>query len=367
MIRKATLCAALLYGTIAAAQLWEHDASSRNAMGSAAIFAGNAARAADVGDIPEEAESSVVTVSVDGEVGERSTAKAAGPVTAPTIEIAERFELGEIVEAEAKCPEGVDLAGVEWESALKWRKQPGEGHGIYLWPAGEGRFPLTAVFTVKSGTATLPIRYTEDVVVGKAPPAKPLSELAGPDAANLTLILKALPTVAKAVEKIVPMFDVAVSGYHAEGKLAGTDAEEPIRVELRKVQSLDQLPAKVAELVAALNAPQPPPEPDPPTPVIDGKRYVVILRETEDNTPAIGILTTQLRTGEVAAYIKTQGHKLDIFDDDYPSPLVSKLVAAGEQEPALFILDAATSNVIHSEPLPTTAAGVMAVLKAHGG
>jgi hypothetical protein len=99
----------------------------------------------------------------------------------------------------------------------------------------------------------------------------------------------------------------------------------------------------------------------------------VILHKTGDDMPADASLYVQLQDGESAAYLKSRGHTLDILDDDPENQptrvvsLLSKLNALGVAKPALYVLDASTGAVVHSQPRPSTAAEILDVVKSHGG
>lgn len=118
-----------------------------------------------------------------------------------------------------------------------------------------------------------------------------------------------------------------------------------------------------------------PPEPEPTPPVVEGKRTVVLLYELGDQTAEIGRMTVALRkpTGEHDAYLKSNGHTLLILDEEQqdgsgqPLKLVTELRSLGVPLPGLFILDTNTGAVLHKQSLPADAAGVMQVLREHGG
>ena len=133
--------------------------------------------------------------------------------------------------------------------------------------------------------------------------------------------------------------------------------------------------------IVSADVPRPPvpPDPDPPVPptpiVVEGRRTVVILHETETDTDEFARLVVALRAGAHADYISSKGHTLTILDDDakdengQPVPLVSTLLPLNPQLPALFVLDSGDGRRLHHQALPAdaTAADVMAVLREHGG
>lgn len=107
------------------------------------------------------------------------------------------------------------------------------------------------------------------------------------------------------------------------------------------------------------------------TPVAAGARHIVILHETDDDTPAMALLLTGLRVGEFGKYIQDHGHRLDILDDDQdprsPDPLITKLESLGVQLPGLFVLDADNDPVLVKESLPASQGEILNALKGVGG
>jgi hypothetical protein len=131
----------------------------------------------------------------------------------------------------------------------------------------------------------------------------------------------------------------------------------------------------VWQVATTLPAPGPGPKPNPPIPVIEGQRIAVIIRETEDESPAFARMVVALRNGDHAAYLAAKGHTLYVYDqhqqDDVGQPLelVQTLLPLHSQLPALFILDGSDGRPLHHETLPAdvTADDVLAILKGAGG
>lgn len=119
--------------------------------------------------------------------------------------------------------------------------------------------------------------------------------------------------------------------------------------------------------------PQPEPVPPTPTPVPVGKLTAVIIHETEQDTPAFARMAVALRSGSAATWLKDNGHKLLILDDDTvdadgkPMALVATLKQLGVQMPALFVLDAQDNVVLkHALADTTTADNVVEYLRRIG-
>jgi hypothetical protein len=124
--------------------------------------------------------------------------------------------------------------------------------------------------------------------------------------------------------------------------------------------------------------PGPGPEPPaPPGPVESGKRLVVLIRETADDTPAVGQMLVGLRSGPSAAYLSSKSHTLDMLDihsvgpDGKPASLIEMFrpEIAGMTLPVLVVADAVTRKLISKQTLPptATAADVVEAVKKAGG
>lgn len=108
-----------------------------------------------------------------------------------------------------------------------------------------------------------------------------------------------------------------------------------------------------------------------------GPRGVVVIHETEDQTPATGRLIVKLRNGEAAAYFKDKEHSLLILDKDAkdkdgnPSPVVKEwLGQIGDMPlPVLVIYEPKSRKLLIKESLAkdATVDTILAALKAKGG
>jgi hypothetical protein len=114
-------------------------------------------------------------------------------------------------------------------------------------------------------------------------------------------------------------------------------------------------------------SPIPPrPEPTPPDP-IKGPRHLVILHESADRTPQLANLRTALRVGPSAQHLLDNGHRLDFLDDEHASQEWLKHIE-GLKLPALFIMNE-QHKVLYKGSLKDgeTEAGILEILKQHGG
>ena len=112
-------------------------------------------------------------------------------------------------------------------------------------------------------------------------------------------------------------------------------------------------------------------------PVAVGACDIVIVRETADDTPAIGRLVVGLQSGDVATYLESKGHELYLLDDDAKDAGDAKAAMlkavepaiVGMDDPAFVMVDRATKRIVHKKTLApeSTASDVLALVKEHGG
>lgn len=125
--------------------------------------------------------------------------------------------------------------------------------------------------------------------------------------------------------------------------------------------------------VAGVIPPPVPPTPVPPTPVPptpSGKRQVVIIRESADDTAAFKRLTVSLQDGAELRWLKDRGHPAPLIfdDDDLPASLKAKLNQLPAL-PAVCVIDTGNGMVLTAETLAAaaTAADVTALVQRTGG
>ncbi len=212
-------------------------------------------------------------------------------------------------------------------------------------------------FTIPGDIPTPPGPPRPPVVV------KTLRDLAGPDATKVEkLHADMLEAIGKGlfdtVERFKEVYAAAVKDRGLENNLAVLECSKRLGL-----ATLDEIKAALVKINDELKT--------APTP-ISGKRHVVILHESADDTAEQARIWNQLRAGQASEYMISKGHKLDILDDDVVDgsgqlpPLVAKLNALNVATPALFILDESKA-VLHSQALPSSTSQIMEVLKAHGG
>lgn len=128
------------------------------------------------------------------------------------------------------------------------------------------------------------------------------------------------------------------------------------------------------EHVLTVGTPDPkPPKPDPPGPVVPtvGPFQVSIIYETSETTPELARVFINLRTGSADAYLKANGHTLNILDDDLtdangkPSVLVSRWAPLGKLPE--MVIGTPAGKVVWRGPVPATADGVIEAIKRAGG
>ena len=135
------------------------------------------------------------------------------------------------------------------------------------------------------------------------------------------------------------------------------------------------LSAELSKIATEFGGDSPDP-PDPPEPE-SGSRYVLIVRETANDTPQRSGEFVKLRSGTAADYLTNNSHQLYILDDDAvdgdgaEAPLLrqyrSEIQSAGL--PALLILDGKTKSLIKAQQLPRgfTADNVIERIRETGG
>jgi len=121
-------------------------------------------------------------------------------------------------------------------------------------------------------------------------------------------------------------------------------------------------------------APDPPKPPVPPQPVA-GKRKVVVLHETAEDTYEMSSLIVELQSGESAAakHIDAKGHTVSFLDDDLEQARV--LMAAvnaqgksiGSERPAMVIMDDKGAVLWAGKMESVSAAWFLDQLKKYGG
>lgn len=127
-----------------------------------------------------------------------------------------------------------------------------------------------------------------------------------------------------------------------------------------------QYPVRTGTCVLEVaGTPIPPPNPDPPPgptppPVTQGKRIIVIVRETETDNDRTNSLMIRLRQGKVEEYLDQKGHLLDVLDqhlisDRWKQALSSKKDSKGNtvavKLPAMIIADAQSFAVLSVETI----------------
>lgn len=124
--------------------------------------------------------------------------------------------------------------------------------------------------------------------------------------------------------------------------------------------------------------PPPPPGPGPeppPNPTPAGTRTVLILYESEQKTPELSRLITDLTNASSPRYkyLQDKGHMVAPLDDDLEDasgrPFLDGWRPLVPQLPAIVIQDAKTKAILVKQALPATFTGtdVINLLQKHGG
>lgn len=140
-------------------------------------------------------------------------------------------------------------------------------------------------------------------------------------------------------------------------------------------------PAKVKHVVMVGGTPIPPPGPGPtpPTPIpvppapVVGPLKLFVVYESQQTTPEFSRMSTALRAGPEAAYLKAKGHSLEFLDPDVHAAQLAKVGLPGKADvPFLGIINSAGQVVarqkLESKPgTPVTGASVLDLIKKAGG
>lgn len=121
----------------------------------------------------------------------------------------------------------------------------------------------------------------------------------------------------------------------------------------------------------------PAPTPDPPVPPrpVSGKRKVVVLHETVEDTYEMSSLIVELQAGESAAakHIETKGHSVAFLDDDLEQARVliatanAQGASIGADRPAMVIMDEKGVVLWAGKMESVTATWFLDQLKKYGG
>lgn len=103
--------------------------------------------------------------------------------------------------------------------------------------------------------------------------------------------------------------------------------------------------------------------------VVEGPRQMLIVHETEDDTPAIANAIGALRLGSHEAYLKEKKHLLDILDDDKVGPDGQPPALLTKFKPYVLpeVLVIQPPDKLLAREKFTTAEAAMELLKRNGG
>lgn len=259
------------------------------------------------------------------------------PTTPPGVPIIAKIE---------GLPEGARVA---------WRTSPGAGvvnagkGRAYLWASAS--HTVSAVVALADAEAELiwldaPFALDGSPTPPQPPaPVKTLKELAGADAEAIAGQLAALARVLQPAD--AKLFPAAIVSSLAPWK--DNAAYGPIIKRLGSLVDHAAIVAETAKVVTELGG--------GPAPLPPGKRRLIILHETAEQTPEQASLFNELRTGAAAAELKAAGHTLDILDEELRPDLTAT------PPPSLYVFDATSNAVVRSLPLPTTAAAVLEAVR----
>lgn len=301
----------------------------------------------------------------------------AAPVGANGIDAADRYKVGERIKIRCRV-EGLGdsvLVARRWfGEGVSISRATSDGEFVYVWGKQAGAKRVTCVVATYDQAAPEAERlkvtkYSARFTVGDPLPPKPLPELVDAETAKSLATYCRLwcePSVLATVSDGAA-FRAAFQSQ-AEARRLTNNAAWPVIVDrvavIAKDGPLEPLPltATLQKIATELGVAPVPPTPPVPTP---GKRQVVIVRESADDTPAQARIFTALRSGAEAGYLKDKGHTLLIFDDDDANSVVAKLKPLMVGPASMFVLDG--QAVLAKLPLPADAPAVVAAIQANGG
>lgn len=300
------------------------------------------------------------------------------------LQLEKRYALGEPIVATAQNP-----APKNARVAYDWRADSkgctvvplGDGRTAHIW-ACPGKHTLDLVVAVAGEDSISVVRYERDFLVigsGPSPSIDTLADLVSVESAEI--LAEFHSDWSQQLDKLSNRnnFDKAYLSTRTGLNLADTE-QAYAAIDARLDQVRDFPDALAAELLAIAEEfggeapePTPPPEPDPTS----GQRIVLIVHETQDDTPDFSRVLVQLRSGTEADYLKKQGHKLYILDDDTrdtngQKPGVLEKYDSDIQSvglPAMLVIDPKTEKLIKSRRLQegVTASNVTEYIRQAGG
>lgn len=312
---------------------------------------------------------SLTTTPPPASVNAAPVAELVAQVAASGITGQDRYAPGEpiVLTCNVDAPAGATIARKWYGDGVRLRRF-GDGSKVHGW-AAPGKCQAECVVAVYADGKLTVAKYRKTFTVGDPLPPKPLPELVDAETAKSLATYCRLwcePSVLATVSDGAA-FRAAFQSQ-AEARRLTNNAAWPVIVDrvavIAKDGPLEPLPltATLQKIATELGVAPVPPTPPVPTP---GKRQVVIVRESADDTPAQARIFTALRSGAEAGYLKDKGHTLLIFDDDDANSVVAKLKPLMVGPASMFVLDG--QAVLAKLPLPADAPAVVAAIQANGG
>lgn len=228
-------------------------------------------------------------------------------VSAPTFGLKPLYEVGEPIVVPLLLPEGQKLIDVEWELPLQYIEPPNSLDVIYPYPIGVGSWPIRANYIVDTG-GKLSIKWLiETLNVGKAPDAKTLVELAGPQAEALGKVYAALATSSYTS---LAHFHGVESAALADMSLANNPAVAAIADRLAKKIAPFDGPKLLTELKAIAGELGSKPTPDDPVDPTTKATAATYVYEKDDTAIPVGVSTGLNRLN------REKGIRATLFEDD---------------------------------------------------
>lgn len=312
-----------------------------------------------------------------------------------------QIETTELAAIGAPCvASSVGLVKDEDDVAYAWRIEPrtaggrcaivpitGTNQAHYWATAGKHRIYL-AVAVAGIDSITNQLHHTDILMSADPLPPDPVDDslaalVSFPSAIRLAALHSDwAAAVSNGTVKTRREFDVAYKVDRDSLKLG--DASQAYLVIDERLESTKGIGKELAAGLTAIaedfaSKPQPQPDPPPePDPVPEkGPRVALIVRETSNDTPRRSAQFIRLRSGTEANYLRENGHRVYILDDDAVDGDGNKapLLKRYEDEirdagiPTLILLDAKSEVILGTERLTPnfTAADIITKIKKVGG
>lgn len=246
-----------------------------------------------------------------------------------------------------------------------------DGGSCLVW-AKEGKHTLTLI-TVDADYKIR--RFEQDFEVNDSPiPPTPVtlrSLVSDSEAQKIAEYLRALADQVSKIESVAQFWSVWDQTFPVKGN-AKLDAALKARLD-PAIERQKGLSVVLVDLAAEFEAEQPTPPKPEPTPIVQGKRQVIVAYNTNDTSPDLDMTITHLRKPGTAAqaFLTKGGHVLDVLDRGQIADSKWQSLLGGKLDslPKLFIIDPQTNAILFEQTIAngTTADNIVERIRETGG